>query len=48
MSQEELALKAGLDKTYVGYIERGERKPSIDVLTKIAKALQIKMRFLFV
>ncbi len=45
-SQEELAFKAGLNRAYVGYIERGERKPSVDTLDKIAKALHIKISFL--
>ncbi len=43
ISQEELAFKAGLNRAYVGYIERGERKPSIDTLAKLAKSLQIKL-----
>ncbi len=47
MSQEELAFKAGLNRAYVGYIERGERKPSIDTLSKIAKVLKVKVSQLF-
>jgi transcriptional regulator with XRE-family HTH domain len=43
ISQEELALKAGLNRAYVGYIERGERKPSVDTLAKLAKALKVKL-----
>jgi transcriptional regulator with XRE-family HTH domain len=43
MSQEELAFKAGLNRAYVGYIERGERKPSVDTLSKLAKALKVKL-----
>lgn len=41
MSQEELADKAGLDRTYVGGIERGERNFSILNLEKISKALGV-------
>lgn len=43
MSQEELAFKAGLNRAYVGYIERGEKKPSVDTLSKLAIALKIKL-----
>ncbi|MBI5452870.1 helix-turn-helix transcriptional regulator [Candidatus Gottesmanbacteria bacterium] len=41
MTQEELAGEAGLNRAYIGYIERGERNPSTDTLVKIAKALKI-------
>lgn len=41
MTQEELALEAGLNRAYIGYIERGERNPSTDTLVKIAKALKV-------
>ncbi|EKD95313.1 MAG: transcriptional regulator, XRE family [uncultured bacterium] len=43
ISQEELAFKAGLNRAYVGYIERGERKPSVDTLAKLAKSLKVKL-----
>lgn len=43
MSQEELAFKAGLNRAYVGYIERGERKPTVDTLAKLAKSLKVKL-----
>lgn len=43
ISQEELAFKAGLNRAYVGYIERDERKPSVDTLSKLAKALKVKL-----
>ena len=43
ISQEELAFKAGLNRAYVGYIERGERKPSVDTLAKLARALKVKL-----
>lgn len=41
ITQEQLALDAGLNRAYIGYIERGERNPSTDTLVKIAKALKI-------
>lgn len=41
LTQEELALEAGLNRAYIGYIERGERNPSTETISKIAKALKI-------
>jgi len=44
ITQEELALNAGLNRAYIGYIERGERNPSTETLAKIAKALKISLK----
>lgn len=38
-SQERLALEAGLDRTYVGGVERGERNIALLNLNRIAVAL---------
>jgi transcriptional regulator with XRE-family HTH domain len=42
LSQEALAFKSGLDRTFVSLIERGKRQPSIDSLFKLSKALSVK------
>ena len=39
MSQEKLALKAGLDRTYISGIEQSKRNPSLKNIAKIAHAL---------
>jgi transcriptional regulator with XRE-family HTH domain len=41
LSQEELADRAGLNRNYVGMIEREENAPTVDALEQIAKALDI-------
>ena len=41
ISQEKLASGAGIERSYMGAIERGERNPSYDKLVSIAKALGI-------
>ena len=47
ISQEKLALKVDLNRAYVGYIERGERKPSVETLAKIARGLGVELFELF-
>lgn len=40
-TQQDLALEAGLDRTFVGGVERGERSPTYSSLIKIAAALGV-------
>lgn len=40
LSQEQLAFRADINASYMGQVERGEKNPTIDVLSKIALALQ--------
>jgi transcriptional regulator with XRE-family HTH domain len=39
ISQEQLALRAGLDRTYVGGVERGERNVALLNIVKLANSL---------
>lgn len=39
ISQEELADRAGIHRTYVSQIERGLKSPTIAILVKLARAL---------
>lgn len=47
ISQEKLAERAGIHRTYMGKIERGESNPPLHTISKIAKALKIKISDLF-
>ncbi len=47
LSQEELAELAGIDRTYVGGVERGERNLSILSVKRFSDALGINVSNLF-
>ena len=42
LSQEALGLEIGVHRNYLGGIERGERKPSLETVTRIAAGLDMK------
>ena len=42
LSQEALADRAGIDRSYMSGIERGVRNPSVLMVVKIAKALDVQ------
>jgi transcriptional regulator with XRE-family HTH domain len=43
LSQEELALKCNLDRTYISGLERGKRNPTLKNLYLIASSLDISL-----
>jgi transcriptional regulator with XRE-family HTH domain len=43
LSQEELATKASVHRTYIGMIERAEKNITITNIEKISKALNLKI-----
>ncbi|MDD4230665.1 MAG: helix-turn-helix transcriptional regulator [Dehalococcoidales bacterium] len=47
LSQEELAFRAKVHRTYMGGIERGERNPSLLNITRISDALGVGLLELF-
>ena len=47
ISQEELAFRAGLDRTYVSGIERGRRNPSLKSMQRVAVELSVSLDQVF-
>jgi transcriptional regulator with XRE-family HTH domain len=47
MSQEKLATESGIDRSHMGFIEQGRRKPTLSTLHKIARALDLSLEELF-
>lgn len=46
-SQEELAHRANINRTYIGELERGEKNATIDSLAKVVSALETTFEELF-
>jgi transcriptional regulator with XRE-family HTH domain len=47
LSQEGLADKAAIHRTYLSGVETGDRNPTVEVIARIAKALGIPIAALF-
>lgn len=43
LTQDKLAVKVRVSSAYIGFIEQGQRNPSLKTLDKIARALGTKM-----
>jgi transcriptional regulator with XRE-family HTH domain len=47
-SQDQLAAEAGIDRAYVGGLERREGNPTVEMLERLAKALSIPLARFFI
>lgn len=47
MSQEKLASESGIDRSHMGFIEQGRRKPTLSTLIKITDVLGMSLERLF-
>jgi transcriptional regulator with XRE-family HTH domain len=47
LSQERLAFDSEVDRSYTGGLERGEENPTVDLLDRLAKALDVHLSELF-
>jgi len=47
ISQEELAWKIGKSPNFIGLIERGKKRPSIETLRKISRVLNVPLKTFF-
>ena len=43
LSQEELSFISGVNKNYISDLERGRRNPTLNVMEKLANALEISL-----
>lgn len=47
ISQERLAFDAGVDRSYLGGMERGEENPTVDILERLASVLSCRLAEMF-
>lgn len=48
LSQEELASRASVHRTYIGMIERAEKNITLENIQKVCRALNLKIRNFFI
>ncbi len=48
MSQDDVSLASGIDRSYISQIETGKSSPTLDIIDKIAKALNVSTDELFI
>jgi transcriptional regulator with XRE-family HTH domain len=42
LTQDQLAERAGVSSTYIGFIERGDNVPTLTIILQIASALKVR------
>jgi transcriptional regulator with XRE-family HTH domain len=42
LTQDQLAERAGVSATYIGFIERGDNVPTLTIILQIASALEVR------
>lgn len=47
ISQEKLASLSGIDRSHIGFIEQGRRRPTVSTIHKIATALNVSLEDIF-
>ncbi len=47
VSQERLAFDSGVDRSYLGGVERGEENPTVDTLDRLAATLAVPLKEFF-
>ena len=47
MTLEDLSFESNVNKNYLSDLERGNRNPTVKILTRIAEALQVTLEELF-
>jgi transcriptional regulator with XRE-family HTH domain len=48
LSQERLAFDAGIDRSYLGGLERREENPTVDILGRLARTLSVSISEFFI
>ena len=48
LTQEKLAERVGISNSFVGHIERGEKKASLETISRIGEALNMSLDYIIV